>query len=268
MKPMVENSTLYKDMILHIMETLTALNNAKSEFTDPIKYSDTLHLIILNNTSCLDEYRIQPTYFIFKKYIASLAMVDEYKFDNGNKTIGFYTDMRYSFKDDKYDRVSYGVTISVLKDSILITPYLDIMYMNLRSKLALLATKIDIEDKHDYNFYKIYSTIYNMTDKSILEEYPDVYENINNIDENSEYFVKEIAILTTLVYMKYVVPADEHVKFMELEGENTNLCNTSVDTAKAMYEINKSLYEIGSRDPKLLDDIVSKIRDLIDKVGK
>ena len=55
---------------------------------------------------------------------------------------------------------------------------------------------------------------------------------------------------------------------MELEGKNTEICSTNVDTTKAIYEINKSLFEIGSRDPKLLDDTIYKIRYLIDKVGK
>lgn len=265
-KSITEDSKLYKEMILYMMETLTILNKAKEEFIDPIKYNDIFQKMVLNSTSCLDkyEYKIQPTYFIFRKYIVSLAMVDVYSLGNDIKTIEFYTDIRYSYEDDKYDRVSYGLDITISKDGILILPYLDLMYMNLRSRILLSKFKIGIKDKDDYNFYKIYTVIYNMTKKSMLEEYPDVYENINKIDDNSEYLIKEIAILTTLVYMKYVVPAKEYIKFMDLEKD----LKDDTDPTKSIYDISRSLFDIGTKDPKLLDDTIFKIRDIINKVAK
>ena len=102
----------------------------------------------------------------------------------------------------------------------------------------------------------------------MVEEHSDILDTIKKIDESSDKVLEEMAILTTLVYMKHIVPENKYEEFMELEGKNIEICSTSVDTTKAIYEINKSLFEIGSRDPKLLDDTIYKIKYLIDKVGK
>lgn len=276
MKPMVERTELYKNMILHMMDTFNILSNenANNEFDDPIKYSSTFQKMVLNSTSCLDrdEYRVQPIYFVFQKYIAALTMSHKYpSSDKYTNIIQFYTDLRYSNKEHVWNRVSYGVDISILKDSIIIIPYLDLLYMNLKSRLAFPVTKIYTKENNAYTFYKVYDTIHTSIKKFMIEEHSDIFDTIKEVDESSDYIIdiiEEMAILTTLVYMKHIIPKNKYEEFMELEGENTNLCNTSIDTTKSIYEINKSLFEIGSRDPKLLDDTIYKIRYLIDKVGK
>lgn len=276
MKPMVERTELYKNMILHMMDTFNILSNenANNEFDDPIKYSSTFQKMVLNSTSCLDrdEYRVQPIYFVFQKYIAALTMSHKYpSSDKYTNIIQFYTDLRYSNKEHVWDRVSYGVDISILKDSIIIIPYLDLLYMNLKSRIALPATKIYTKENNAYTFYKVYDTIHTSIKKFMIEEHSDIFDTIKEVDESSDYIIdiiEEMAILTTLVYMKHIIPENKYEEFMELEGKNTEICSTSVDTTKAIYEINKSLFEIGLRDPKLLDDTIYKIRYLIDKVGK
>lgn len=271
MKPMVERTELYKNMILHMMDTINYLSNKDIEFDDPVKYSSTFQNMIINNTSCLDkdEYREQPLYFVFKKYIAALILSHKYpSSDKDTSIIQFYADLRYSDKEHVWDRVSYGVDISVLKDSIIIIPYLDLLYINLKSRLALATSKIYTKENNAYTFYNVYDTIYTSIKKFMVEEHSDILDTIKKIDESSNYIIEEMAILTTLVYMKHIVPKNKYEEFMELEGKNTEICSTNVDTTKAIYEINKSLFEIGSRDPKLLDDTIYKIRYLIDKVGK
>lgn len=276
MKPMVERTELYKNMILHMMDTFNILSNenANNEFDDPIKYSSTFQKMVLNSTSCLDrdEYRVQPIYFVFQKYIAALTMSHKYpSSDKYTNIIQFYTDLRYSNKEHVWDRVSYGVDISIMKDSIIIIPYLDLLYMNLKSRIALPATKIYTKENNTYTFYKVYDTIHTSIKKFMIEEHSDIFDTIKEVDESSDYIIdiiEEMAILTTLVYMKHIVPKNKYEEFMELEGKNTEICSTNVDTTKAIYEINKSLFEIGSRDPKLLDDTIYKIKYLIDKVGK
>ena len=273
MKPMVERTELYKNMILHMMDTFNILSNenANNEFDDPIKYSSIFQKMVLNSTSCLDrdEYRVQPIYFVFQKYIAALTMSHKYpSSDKYTNIIQFYTDLRYSNKEHVWDRVSYGVDISIMKDSIIIIPYLDLLYMNLKSRLAFPVTKIYTKENNTYTFYKVYDTIYTSINKFMVEEHSDILDTIKKIDESSDKILEEMAILTTLVYMKHIVSKNEYEEFMELEGKNTEICSTNVDTTKAIYEINKSLFEIGSRDPKLLDDTIYKIRYLIDKVGK
>lgn len=276
MKPMVERTELYKNMILHMMDTFNILSNenANNEFDDPIKYSSIFQKMVLNSTSCLDrdEYRVQPSYSVFQKYIAALAMSHKYPSnDKDTSIIQFYADLRYSDKEHVWDRVSYGVDISIMKDSIIIIPYLDLLYMNLKSRLALPATKIYTKENNAYTFYKVYDTIHTSIKKFMIEEHSDIFDTIKEVDESSDYIIdiiEEMAILTTLVYMKHIVPENKYEEFMELEGKNTEICSTNVDTTKAIYEINKSLFEIGSRDPKLLDDTISKIRDLIDKADK
>lgn len=276
MKPMVERTELYKNMILHMMDTFNILSNENThnEFDDPIKYSSTFQKMVLNSTSCLDrdEYRVQPIYFVFQKYIAALTMSHKYpSSDKYTNIIQFYTDLRYSNKEHVWDRVSYGVDISILKDSIIIIPYLDLLYMNLKSRIAFPATKIYTKENNTYTFYKVYDTIHTSIKKFMIEEHSDIFDTIKEVDESSDYIIdiiEEMAILTTLVYMKHIVPENKYEEFMELEGKNTEICSTSVDTTKAIYEINKSLFEIGLRDPKLLDDTIYKIRYLIDKVGK
>lgn len=276
MKPMVERTELYKNMILHMMDTFNILSNenANNEFDDPIKYSSTFQKMVLNSTSCLDrdEYRVQPIYFVFQKYIAALTMSHKYpSSDKYTNIIQFYTDLRYSNKEHVWDRVSYGVDISIMKDSIIIIPYLDLLYMNLKSRIALPATKIYTKENNTYTFYKVYDTIHTSIKKFMIEEHSDIFDTIKEVDESSDYIIdiiEEMAILTILVYMKHIVPENKYEEFMELEGKNTEICSTSVDTTKAIYEINKSLFEIGLRDPKLLDDTIYKIRYLIDKAGK
>lgn len=273
MKPMVERTELYKNMILHMMDTFNILSNENThnEFDDPIKYSSTFQKMVLNSTSCLDrdEYRVQPSYSVFQKYIAALAMSHKYpSSDKYTNIIQFYTDLRYSNKEHVWDRVSYGVDISIMKDSIIIIPYLDLLYMNLKSRLAFPVTKIYTKENNTYTFYKVYDTIHTSIKKFMIEEHSDIFDTIKEVDESSDYIIEEMVILTTLVYMKHIVPENKYEEFMELEGKNTEICSTSVDTTKAIYEINKSLFEIGSRDPKLLDDTIYKIRYLIDKVGK
>ena len=273
---MVERTELYKNMILHMMDTFNILSNenANNEFDDPIKYSSTFQKMVLNSTSCLDrdEYRVQPIYFVFQKYIAALTMSHKYpSSDKYTNIIQFYTDLRYSNKEHVWDRVSYGVDISIMKDSIIIIPYLDLLYMNLKSRIALPATKIYTKENNTYTFYKVYDTIHTSIKKFMIEEHSDIFDTIKEVDESSDYIIdiiEEMAILTTLVYMKHIVPKNKYEEFMELEGKNTEICSTNVDTTKAIYEINKSLFEIGSRDPKLLDDTIYKIKYLIDKVGK
>ena len=273
---MVERTELYKNMILHMMDTFNILSNenANNEFDDPIKYSSIFQKMVLNSTSCLDrdEYRVQPIYFVFQKYIAALTMSHKYpSSDKYTNIIQFYSDLRYSNKEHVWDRVSYGVDISILKDSIIIIPYLDLLYMNLKSRLAFPVTKIYTKENNAYTFYKVYDTIYTSINKFMVEEHSDIFDTIKEVDESSDYIIdiiEEMAILTTLVYMKHIVPENKYEEFMELEGKNTEICSTSVDTTKAIYEINKSLFEIGLRDPKLLDDTIYKIRYLIDKVGK
>lgn len=276
MKPMVERTELYKNMILHMMDTFNILSNenANNEFDDPIKYSSTFQKMVLNSTSCLDrdEYRVQPIYFVFQKYIAALTMSHKYpSSDKYTNIIQFYTDLRYSNKEHVWDRVSYGVDISIMKDSIIIIPYLDLLYMNLKSRIELPATKIYTKENNTYTFYKVYDTIYTSINKLMVEEHSDIFDTIKEVDESSDYIIdiiEEMVILTTLVYMKHIVPENKYEEFMELEGKNTEICSTNVDTTKAIYEINKSLFEIGLRDPKLLDDTIYKIKYLIDKVGK
>lgn len=276
MKPMVERTELYKNMILHMMDTFNILSNenANNEFDDPIKYSSIFQKMVLNSTSCLDrdEYRVQPIYFVFQKYIAALTMSHKYpSSDKYTNIIQFYTDLRYSNKEHVWDRVSYGVDISIMKDSIIIIPYLDLLYMNLKSRIALPATKIYTKENNTYTFYKVYDTIHTSIKKFMIEEHSDIFDTIKEVDKSSDYIIdiiEEMVILTTLVYMKHIVPENKYEEFMELEGKNTEICSTSVDTTKAIYEINKSLFEIGSRDPRLLDDTIYKIRYLIDKVGK
>lgn len=276
MKPMVERTELYKNMILHMMDTFNILSNenANNEFDDPIKYSSIFQKMVLNSTSCLDkdEYRVQPIYFVFQKYIAALTMSHKYpSSDKYTNIIQFYSDPRYSNKEHVWDRVSYGVDISIMKDSIIIIPYLDLLYMNLKSRIALPATKIYTKENNTYTFYKVYDTIHTSIKKFMIEEHSDIFDTIKEVDESSDYIIdiiEEMAILTILVYMKHIVPENKYEEFMELEGKNTEICSTNVDTTKAIYEINKSLFEIGSRDPKLLDDTIYKIRYLIDKVGK
>ena len=268
---MVEYTTTYKNMILDMMDTINYLSNKDIEFDDPAKYSSTFQNMVLNNTSCLDkdEYRAQPLYFVFKKYIAALILSHKYpSSDKYTNIIQFYADLRYSDKEHVWDRVSYGVDISIMKDSIIIIPYLDLLYINLKSRLALVTSKIYTKENNTYTFYKVYDTIYTSITKLMVEEHSDILDTIKEVDESSNYIIEEMAILTTLVYMKHIIPKNKYEEFMELEGENTNLCSTSVDTTKAIYEINKSLFEIGSRDPRLLDDTIYKIRYLIDKVGK
>ena len=273
---MVERTELYKNMILHMMDTFNILSNenANNEFDDPIKYSSTFQKMVLNSTSCLDkdEYRVQPIYFVFQKYIAALTMSHKYpSSDKYTNIIQFYTDLRYSNKEHVWDRVSYGVDISIMKDSIIIIPYLDLLYMNLKSRLAFPVTKIYTKENNTYTFYKVYDTIHTSIKKFMIEEHSDIFDTIKEVDESSDYIIdiiEEMVILTTLVYMKHIVQENKYEEFMELEGKNTEICSTSVDTTKAIYEINKSLFEIGSRDPKLLDDTIYKIKYLIDKVGK
>lgn len=276
MKSMVERTELYKNMVLHMMDTFNILSNenANNEFDDPIKYSSTFQKMVLNSTSCLDrdEYRVQPIYFVFQKYIAALTMSHKYpSSDKYTNIIQFYTDLRYSNKEHVWDRVSYGVDISIMKDSIIIIPYLDLLYMNLKSRIALPATKIYTKENNTYTFYKVYDTIHTSIKKFMIEEHSDIFDTIKEVDESSDYIIdiiEEMAILTTLVYMKHIISENKYEEFMELEGKNTEICSTNVDTTKAIYEINKSLFEIGLRDPKLLDDTIYKIRYLIDKVGK
>jgi hypothetical protein len=253
-----------------MMDTFNILSNANIEFDDPIKYSSIFQKMVLNSTSCLDrdEYRVQPSYSVFQEYIAALAMSHKYpSSDKDTNIIQFYADLRYSDKEHVWDRVSYGVDISVLKDSIIIIPYLDLLYINLKSRLALVTSKIHTKENNTYTFYKVYDIIYTSIKKFMVEEHSDILDTIKKIDESSDKILEEMAILTTLVYMKHIVPKNKYEEFMELEGKNIEIC-TSVDTTKAMYEINKSLFEIGSRDPKLLDDTIYKIRYLIDKAGK
>jgi len=64
--------------------------------------------------------------------------------------------------------------------------------------------------------------------------------------------------------MKYVVPANEYIKFMDLEKD----LKDDTDPTKSIYDISRSLFDIGTKDPKLLDDTISKIRDIINKVAK
>ena len=173
--------------------------------------------------------------------------------DKDITTIQFYADLKYS--DEEH-----------VLDSVVITPYLDLVYMNLRSRLALVATNIYSDD--NYTFYKLYDLMYDYIETFMVDN-QDILDTIKEVDGSStSYVIEEMAMLTTLVYMKHIVPKNEYEEFMELEGKNTNICSTSIDTTKAMYEMNKSLFEIGTRDPKLLDDTISKIRDIINKVAK
>lgn len=267
MKPMVENSKLYKEMILHTMDTLNALSNSKIDLADPIKYKNIFQHMILISTSCLDnvEYRVYPVYHVLQRHISPIVMTNDIPNNKNSETIQFYTDMRYSNDENNYDRVSYGINFVQLKNNgvVIISPYLDIIYMNIRSRLALESHRIYTKDSIKYTFYKLYDTIFTSTEKLMLEEYKDIYDNIKNMDTSSKNIrdiIEEMAILTTLTYMKYIVPKDNYNKFMEMEDD--------VDNTRAIYEINKSLYSIGTKDPKLLDDTISKIRDIISKVNK
>ena len=254
-------------MILHMMDTLNALSFSKHEFKDPIEYSKIFQHMVLNSTSCLDkiEYKVYPVHPILQRYISSIVMANIHISDNNStKTIQFYTDMRYFHDNNRYDRVSYGINIIVSKD-IIISPYLDLVHMNLKSRLALNAYKIFNKDRNKYTFYKLYDTIFDLTEKLMLEDYSEIYDNIKNMNIYSKNIIEEMAILVVLLYMRYIVLKDDYSRFMELEDD---LKEDDVDTTKTIYEINKSLFEIGSRDPKLLDYTISKIRDLIDKVGK
>ena len=220
----IENTEFYKNMVLYMMDDLSILSDTNSKFVDPVKYLDTFQSMTLNNTTCFgkDEYKEYQIYSIFKKYMIPSTITCIPNFDNnGITTIHFYTDMRYSHEDYKWDRVSYGINISVLKDSILLVPYLDLVYMNIKSRLALVASKIYTKDSNKYTFYKVYDSIYTSIEKIILEEYFGILDTINDIDGPDDYnILKEMGILATLVYMKHIVPKDKYEEFMELEGNN------------------------------------------------
>ena len=90
---------------------------------------------------------------------------------------------------------------------------------------------------------------------------------MKNIDTSSKNIIEEMAILATITYMKYVVPTDDYIRFMELDDDD-DLEDDIDDTTRIIHEINKSLYYIRCKDSKLLDDIVSKIKDIIDKANE
>ena len=263
-KPMVENTKVYKEMILHMMDTLNALSYAENEFKDPIENSKIFQHMVLNSTSCLDkiEYKVYPVYPILQRYISSIVMTDTYISDYNDKTIHFYTDMRYFHNNNIYDRMSYGINITIYKDNTIISPYLDLVYMNLKSRLVLTSHKMHTKNSNKYTFYKLYDTILTSIEKLMLEEYKDIYDNMKIMNIYSKNIIEEMTILVVLLYMRYIVPKDDHTRFMEIEDD----LKDNIDTTKAIYEINKSLLDIGTKYPKLLGDIISKIRDIISKV--
>lgn len=275
MKPMVEHTKLYKDMILHIMDSFNAILIASNTATanngllDPVEYKDTLQSIIKNSTRCLDkvEYKAYPVYYIFKEHIAPLVLTKRSVFDEYD--VRFYTDITYF--DGRYDRISYGVNILPTEHDYIKTveSYIDLMYMSIRSRIMIDSICICI-DSNDITYYSIYDIIYHSIKKT-MDECSSIYNNMcyNDASKYDYSIIEEMAILATLIYTKYVVFSDKYTKFMELDKlDNDFLDDDDIYALKSVYEINKSLFDIGTKDPKLLDDTISKIRDIINKVDK
>lgn len=226
MKQMVEDSKLYKEMILHMMDSLNVISNIKHKFTDPIEYNGILQNIIINCTVCLDrhEYRIYPIYHVLRKHIASLTMIRTDESD-----IHFYTDMGYSNGSRlKYDRVSYGIHLSIKDTHIHILPYIDLVYMNTMSRIPVRS--IEIDKPNSLGFYRVYNTIHKVIKEAIADKYNSSIDDNAFRSDTRVNITEEMSILTTLLYMKYAMDKEQYESFMNTKYKSTVNRNT-----KALY---------------------------------
>lgn len=275
MKPMVERTELYKNMILNMMDTINAMNNNEQgkTFIDPICYKDEIWDMIANNV-CLnkEEYIEYPVYSVFNRHIVSLAMMDKHSSDENAITIKFYTDMKYSSNPCKYNRISYGINVSIEECYINIEPYLDLVYMNIISRLPLSGFTMDPKFKcypDGYTFYDIYGIMHKAIKESIFDENMQSRILYNTKDEEySINIIEEMAILATLVYMKTVLYKDEYEKFVcldKIEEKNTDEIDMAEFT-KLLLNITTNLSTISkTTNKKNLFRILSKIESILDK---
>ena len=225
---MVERTELYKNMILHMMDTFNILSNENThnEFDDPIKYSSIFQKMVLNSTSCLDrdEYRIYPIYHVLRKHIASLTMIRTDESD-----IHFYTDMGYSNGSRlKYDRVSYGIHLSIKDTHIHILPHIDLVYMNTMSRIPVRS--IEIDKPNSLGFYGVYNTIHKVIKEAIADKYNSSIDDNAFRSDTRVNITEEMSILTTLLYMKYAMDKEQYESFMNTKYKSTVNRNT-----KALY---------------------------------
>ena len=82
--------------------------------------------------------------------------------------------------------------------------------------------------------------------------------DISNIDKA----LSDMTMLTTLAYMKVVIPRENYAEFIQLEEEDSEVYDIT-DINNAIFNINAMLYSIGSKDKARLSKILSKISDIL-----
>lgn len=278
----------YKRSVLAIMNIIA---NAKNCYNmtgkNLVLYYKILEGIIIkdmeNNKDIQKDSRL---YKLIEKYLPSLVYGDIYFYpDSISYTV--FTDMLYntdnmldSCATIPYNKIGLRCTISAklcekndspftrFKD-IEISPSLKILYKKYNNTCE--SKPLYSKNEQYYSFYQIYINIKNSL-KDLIEDY-----NIKNtiVDiMDIEYLLQEMAMLITLFYMKTVVPIDDYSKFLELDEKKENISSTDVndtnlelkhysEIGRDIFNIESSLYEIGSIDLNLLKDTLKKINKII-----
>lgn len=251
--------------------------------TDPILYYKTLEDTIMKDMeNDEDIQKDSRLYRLIEKYLPALVYGDIY-FGNSNISHSISADMLYNIDNkDSYSRITLCCNISVkIHDepvygnpdkftSIEIFPSLKLSYKNITTTCE--SNPIYVKDNSSsYSFYQIYIN----TKKSLRDLIENNYDMENSIADIVDigYLLQEMAMIITLFYMKSIVPTDDYSKFIKLNekkedmsSEDTNLeLKHYSEIGRDIFNIESSLYEIGSIDLDLLKDTLKKINSIVDE---
>ena len=87
--------------------------------------------------------------------------------------------------------------------------------------------------------------------------------DISNIDKA----LSDMTMLTTLAYMKVVIPSENYAEFIQLEEEDSKVYDIT-DINNIIFNINAILYSIGTKDKAKLSKILGKISDILKEESK
>ena len=275
-----------KSSILVIMNTIANVKECYNiTGTNPMLYykrlEDTIIKDMENNKDIQKDSRF---YKLIEKYLSVLVYGNIYFYHDGI-SYRISADMLYNtYNKNSYDKITLCCTISAELcektdkyitrfKNIKISPSLKLSYKNITTICE--SNPIYVKNETSYSFYEIYIKAKNSLRTPLIENDCNMENSIEDMI-NIEYLLQDMAMLITLFYMKSIVPIDDYSKFLKLDEKKENVSSMDVndislelkhynEIGRNIFNIESSLYDIGTKDLDLLKDTLKKINNIVNE---
>lgn len=264
----------YKSSILAVANTI-----ANFRLSEYLKDTDSPTDITKILDRCIDDIAEKDTGFVkgsrfynlVRSYILNLIYIDT-KFDMDGITYCISAPIVYDTNNpNKKILYSCYITRRIDKrtntvDSVIIAHIMGFKNADAGIGKVLTTEKMYLYNISKYNLDTLYIAIKDTIKATIVNKMSLILDNsfdISNIDKA----LSDMTMLTTLAYMKVVIPSENYAEFIQLEEEDSKVYDIT-DINNIIFNINAILYSIGTKDKAKLSKILGKISDILKEESK